>query len=368
MAYTTINKSSEYFNTVTWSGNSSNPRNITGVGFQPDLVWGKIRSAGGNYYAIDVVRGSGTGTLNTLNTDDTSVEQTNTSGGSTSFGVYTSFDSDGFTVNAGSSSAKNTNETGQTYVAWNWLGGGTGVSNTDGSITSTVSASTTSGFSIVSYTGNATDGATVGHGLGASPACIIFKNRIDSSSAKWAVYHKGAFVSQTNPNILYLDATEAEADDTNVLGGSSVTLNSTVFSLGDYNGSNGSGAAMIAYVFAEKKGYSKFGSYVGNGNADGTFVYTGFKPAWVMVKKSSASGDNWSILDNKRNTFNVMDKYLDPNSSNAEGTADIWDFTSSGFKMRNTFSGYNASSATFIYMAFAEEPLVGTNNIPATAR
>jgi hypothetical protein len=368
MAYTTINKPSEYFNTVTWSGNSSNPRNITGVGFQPDLVWGKIKSAGGNHYVIDVVRGSGTGTLNTLNTDDTSVEQTNTSGGSTSFGVYTSFDSDGFTVNAGSSSAKNTNETGQTYVAWNWLGGGTGVSNTDGSITSTVSASTTSGFSIVSYTGNATDGATVGHGLGASPACIIFKNRIDSSSAKWAVYHKGAFVSQTNPNILYLDATEAEADDTNILGGSSVTLNSIVFSLGDYNGSNGSGDAMIAYCFAEKKGYSKFGSYTGNGNADGTFVYTGFKPAWVLVKKTSAT-DNWILLDNKRDIApNPHKLALFPNLSDAEAGDYLIDFLSNGFKIRSATGSLNAGSASYIYMAFAEEPLVGTNNIPATAR
>ena len=352
MAYTTINKPSEYFNTKLYTGNGST-QSITGVGFQPDMVWIKDRSLSEPNTLQDAVRGAGY----RLYTNLTNAE-------SFSAISLTSFDSDGFSIGAGGE----VNTSSSNLVSWNWLANGAGVSNTDGSITSTVSASTTSGFSIVSYTGNATDGATVGHGLGASPACIIFKNRIDSSSAKWAVYHKGAFVSQTNPNILYLEATEAEADDTNVLGGSSVTLNSTVFSLGDYNGSNGSGDAMIAYCFAEKKGFSKFGSYTGNGNADGTFVYTGFKPAWVMVKKSSASGDNWSILDNKRNTFNVMDKYLDPNSSNAEGTADIWDFTSSGFKMRNTFSGYNASSATFIYMAFASEPLVGTNNIPATAR
>jgi hypothetical protein len=329
MAYTTINKPSEYFNTVTWSGNSSNPRNITGVGFQPDLVWGKIRSAGGNYYAIDVVRGSGTGTLNTLNTDDyTAAEQTNTSGGSTSFGVYTSFDSDGFTVNAGSSSAKNTNETGQTYVAWNWLGGGTGVSNTDGSITSTVSANTTSGFSIVTWSGTSSNG-TIGHGLGVAPKVIICFG-YSSGGNSWTVGHN----SLSWNHIIYLETGAASTVSNSAFWQNTAPTND-VFSVGSFSGTNSS-QSMIAYCFAEKKGFSKFGSYVGNGNADGTFVYTGFKPAWVMVKKSSASGDNWSILDNKRNTFNVMDKYLDPNSSNAEGTADIWDFTSSGFKMRNT--------------------------------
>jgi hypothetical protein len=255
-------------------------------------------------------------------------------------------------------------------VGWQWRANGAGVSNTDGSITSTVSANTTSGFSIVSYTGNATDGATVGHGLGASPACIIFKNRIDSSSAKWAVYHKGAFVSQTNPNILYLDATEPEADDTNVLGGSSVTLNSNVFSLGDYNGSNGSGDAMIAYCFAEKKGFSKFGSYTGNGNADGTFVYTGFKPAFLLYKCSSDNFTNWQIFDNKRSTYNLAVNRLNPNDASVEltTTSDSFDLLSNGFKARGTATNSNNSGSTFIYMAFAENPLVGTNNIPATAR
>jgi hypothetical protein len=354
-----INKSSEYFNTKLWTGDGSSSRSLTGVNFQPDWTWIKRRSDAQAHSITDSVRG----VTKSLRSDDTSAEDTNNANG-----YVTSFDSDGFTVAKGSDPSR-TNTSGATYVAWNWLAGGTGVSNTDGDITSTVSANTTSGFSIVSYTGNATDGATVGHGLGASPACIIFKNRIDSSSAKWAVYHKGAFVSQTNPNILYLEATEAEADDTNVLGGSSVTLNSTVFSLGDYNGSNGSGDAMIAYCFAEKKGFSKFGSYTGNGNADGTFIYTGFKPAFIMIKRTDTTAD-WLMKDNKRPTVqNPVTSLLYPNTSGAEATGvNDADFLSNGYKIRTTGTAENANGGTYIYMAFAENPLVGTNNIPATAR
>jgi hypothetical protein len=351
MAYTTINKSSEYFNTVLYTGNATG-RTISGVGFQPDWTWIKNRSDTSGHRVLDVVRG-GTKELiaNGTNAEITEAQS------------LQSWNSDGFVLGTAAGVNANTDN----FVSWNWLANGAGVSNTDGSIASTVSANTTSGFSIVSYTGNATDGATVGHGLGASPACIIFKNRIDSSSAKWAVYHKGAFVSQANPNILYLEATEAEADDTNVLGGSSVTLNSNVFSLGDYNGSNGSGDAMIAYCFAEKKGFSKFGSYTGNGNADGTFVYTGFKPAFIITKCSSATGE-WEIYDNKRTTYNVATSTLEAQSSSAELNYYSIDMLSNGFKQRASYNTQNQSGATFIYMAFAEEPLVGTNNIPATAR
>jgi hypothetical protein len=363
MAYTTINKSSEYFNTVTWSGNSSNPRNITGVGFQPDLVWGKIRSDGGNHYAIDVVRGSGTGTLNTLNTDDSSVEQTNTSFGSTSFGVYTSFDSDGFTVNAGSSSAKNTNETGQTYVAWNWRANGSGVSNTDGDITSTVSASTTSGFSIVKWTGTGSDG-TIGHGLGVAPKMVIVKSLANTTA--WMVYH----ASLGNAQEIYLNDASASGASS---AWNSTTPTDAVISLdgGSGNGVNASGD-YIAYVFAEKKSFSKFGSYTGNGNADGTFVYTGFKPAFIIIKNID-DGLNWVMLDNKRPSTgqNPADDILFPNTSDAESSSQtdrLVDFVSNGVKIRATSLQMNGSGNTHIFMAFAEEPLVGTNNIPATAR
>jgi hypothetical protein len=326
MAYTTINKPSEYFNTKLYTGNGSTNA-ITGVGFQPDMCWWKMRSGAEDHALGDAVRGA----TKIVKPNATSAEATSSS-------YFTSFDSDGFTL--GSDSKTNANSS--TYASWNWKANGAGVSNTDGDIASTVSANTTSGFSIVSYTGNATDGATVGHGLGASPACIIFKNRIDSSSAKWAVYHKGAFVSQANPNILYLEATEAEADDTNVLGGSSVTLNSTVFSLGDYNGSNGSGDAMIAYCFAEKKGFSKFGSYVGNGNADGPFIYTGMKPAFILIR--SVSTTNWNMFDNKRSVYNVADETLWSNSADSEATVGTTygiDILSNGFKPRTVSSQVN---------------------------
>jgi hypothetical protein len=349
-----INKSSEYFNTKLYTGNGST-QSITGVNFQPDMVWTKIRNGVYDHNIFDVIRGV---------TKDIRPNTTNAEG--TQSGGLTSFDSDGYSLG----SWVPVNESSSSYVSWNWLGGGTGVSNTDGDITSTVSASTTSGFSIVSYTGNATDGATVGHGLGASPACIIFKNRIDSSSARWAVYHKGAFVSQADPNILYLESSAATADDVNVLGNTTVTLNSTIFSLGDYNGTNGNTDGIIAYCFAEKKGYSKFGSYTGNGNADGTFIYTGFKPAFILVKSSSASGTGWNILDNKRDTENVMDTILQPSNSDAEvnDANKYCDFLSNGFKWRASGGETNGSGTTYIYMAFAENPLVGTNNIPTTAR
>jgi len=356
MAYTTINKPNEHFNTVLYTGDGSgSARTITGVGFQPDWLWNKSRSNAYNHYIFDVLRGT-----NMISSNATTQEEDKSP-------QFSAFTSDGFTItnDAGSLAI---NASGVTFANWCWKANGSGVSNTDGSITSTVSANTASGFSIVSYTGNATDGATVGHGLGANPAMIIFKNRIDSSSAKWAVYHKGAFVSQADPNILYLDDAGVEADDTNVLGGSSVTLNSTVFSLGSYNGSNGSSDNIIAYCFAEKKGFSKFGRYIGNANTNGTFIYTGFKPAWFLIRPTG--GGQWFVWDNKRNPINEAQQILSPESTSAEGggAGSAIDFLSNGIKMRNIDGGINGNGATYIYMAFASEPLVGTNNIPATAR
>ena len=355
-----INKPSEYFNTVLYTGDGTSSNAITGVGFQPDWVWIKQRDTTRSHQLMDAVRTASY----RLQSDTTNAESSS---------ALTSFDSDGFTVDG--TSLNGTNASGGTYVAWNWLANGAGVSNTDGSITSTVSANTTSGFSIVSYTGNGTSGATVGHGLGANPAMIIFKNRIDSSSAKWAVYHKSIFVSQADPNILYLEATAATADDTNVLGNSTVTLNSTVFSLGDYNGSNGNTDGIIAYCFAEKKGFSKFGTYSGaSTGVNGTFVYTGFKPAFVLIK-SYDGAYGWVMNDNKRNPYNEAKNTLFANNSDAEDpTYNTCDLLSNGFKLRSSAGASAINSATndqslnYIYMAFAEEPLVGTNNIPATAR
>jgi hypothetical protein len=344
-----INKPSDYFNTVLYTGNGST-QSVTGVNFQPDLVWIKKRSAISDHMWHDIARGV------------TNAIRSNTTGAENSQSNYlTAFDSDGFTV--GSSNDVNTN--GSTFASWNWLASNTTASNTVGDINSTVSVNTTSGFSIVSWTGNG-NASTIGHGLGETPSVIILKNR--SIVEDWPVYHKNLTVSGAPAQNVYLHLDNSNgANDFPVWNDTAPT--SSVFSVGGYAGLNGSGNNIIAYCFAEKKGFSKFGSYVGNGNADGTFVYTGFKPAFVLAKQSSASGNDWTIYDNKRNNYNVVNKVLYPNASGTEATAsNTYDFLSNGFKLRTTDGRENASGSTYIYMAFAENPLVGTNNIPATAR
>jgi hypothetical protein len=341
MAYTTINKSSEYFNTVTYSGNGST-QSITGVGFQPDWVWIKTRNTTGQHEVFDAVRGA-TKYIVTNATDPENTVATS----------LTSFDSDGFSL----SSQPAVNNGSNTFVSWNWLGGGTGVSNTDGSITSTVSASTTSGFSIIQYTGNGSSGATIGHGLGVVPKVVIVK-LTSGSGYDWGVYH----ASLGNTKNMRLNLTDSVATSTAFWN--DTTPSSSLVTLGNNATVNGSGSTYIAYCFAEKKGYSKFGSYTGNGNADGTFVYTGFKPAFVLFKPSSAI-ENWQIHDNKRPSYNPCDN-IAPNNNSAEADNDFVDLVSNGFKLRS--ATYSASGVTYIYMAFAENPLVGTNNIPATAR
>ena len=336
-----INKPSEYFNTVTWTGNGST-QSITGVNFQPDLNWSKKRTAGNEHALVDAVRGA----TKTIYSNLTNAEGTQLSG-------LTSFDSDGFSIG----SSGEYNDSGQPYVGWNWLANGSGASNTDGSITSTVSASTTSGFSIVSYTGTGAN-ATVGHGLGSAPKMVIVKRLSNISS--WSVYNS----TLGNSNQLYLNLDWASTSSTTW---NNTSPTSSVFSLSSDNGVNASGNNFIAYCFAEKKGYSKFSSYTGNGSTDGTFIYTGFKPAFVLLKCSSTTGD-WQLIDTKRSTFNVCNLRLQANLSDAEAGSDTIDILSNGFKQRNTFGNFNSSGATYIYMAFAEEPLVGTNNVPATAR
>ena len=232
-------------------------------------------------------------------------------------------------------------------------------SSFDGSIQSNVSPNTTAGFSIVSYTGNGTAGATVGHGLGTTPAMVIVKNR--SEAFAWNCYHQSLGATK----YILLNATDASATGTTW---NNTAPTSSVFSIGSTSGVNKNTNNLIAYCFAEKKGYSKFGSYTGNGNADGTFVYTGFKPAFIIVKESSVLGDNWRIVDNKRLGYNQNNYPMYPSASTAEGTEIVCDMLSNGFKLRSTGGGTNQSGQTYIYMAFAENPLVGTNNIPTTAR
>ena len=351
MAYTTIDNPELFFQTVLWTGNGSSSRSITLDGsedMQPDWTWIKSRTGSEStqqHYLYDSVRGA----TKYLQSSTLNAEGTKSNG-------LSAFASDGFTV--GDDNANNASSS--TYVAWNWKAGGSASSNGNGSITSSVSVSTDAGFSIVSYTGTGSN-ATVGHGLGAVPSMIITKARTPSGRS-WGVYH----ASLGNTKNLYLDGNDAVST-----GGTfwnSTTPTSSVFSVGTAGDSNGSTYTLIAYCFAEKKGYSKFGSYTGNDNADGTFIYTGFAPAWVMIKRTNSTND-WLILDRKRNTINPSDERLLANSSNAASTANTMvDFLSNGFKPRSTYGGINGASDNFIYMAFAESPFVNSNGIPNNAR
>ena len=343
MAYTDIDKPTDYFNTKLYTGNGST-QSITGVGFQPDWVWIKDRDDTYKHILVDSVRGA----TKHISSNTTSAEITNTAN-------VTSFASDGFAL----SSDGNVNANADKYVAWNWLAGGTASSNTDGSITSTVSANTTSGFSIVSWSGDGSD-ATIGHGLSSTPKMIIHKHR--SGTVQWNVYHASAGTG----GYLRIDGDNAFSSNSGFFG---TAPTSSVFSPGSHPYMSGSGNDNIAYCFAEKKGYSKFGSYTGNGNADGTFVYTGFKPAFVLYKQSSSAGNQWEMRDNLRDvTFNPTDKALAPNLSSAEFTTDPIDLLSNGFKFRGGNGQDNGSGSTYIYMCFAENPFTTSTGIPCTAR
>ena len=343
MAYTTIDDPTIYFNTVLFTGNGST-QSITGVGFQPDWVWIKNRGATTNHEVADVVRGAN----KLLKPNDTDAEQSNSN-------KITSFDSDGFGVG----NDANVNQSSTAIVSWNWKAGGSASSNSNGSITSSVSANTTAGFSIVSYTG-AGGSSNVGHGLGVAPNFIIAKNK-DSSSLNWFVSNDAIGWTKR----LKLDGTNNAA--TNVAFGSS-NPDSTKFYLQD-NNLNTSGQAHIAYCFAEKKGYSKFGKYTGNGNADGPFLYLGFKPAFFLVKNITNAGYDWELRDNKRDSYNPVGYRLEANTSDAESSYYAeYDFVSNGIKIKQNGNNYNTSGASYIYMAFAESPFVNSNGVPNNAR
>ena len=359
MSYTNgLDDPTTLFNTVLYTGNDSS-QSITGVGFQPDWIWLKSRAGTYGAYnpqAYDSVRGFNTG--GDLTPANSNVEGVD----SGAHGYISAVGADGFTLGAGSTNSHQNNGASTTYVSWNWKAGGSASSNSNGSITSSVSANTTAGFSIVSYTGTGAN-ATVGHGLGAAPAMIIQKNRIDGQP--WWVYHSSIGAGGQ----LRLSGTDAAGSDGGVLWNSTAPT-STVFSLGDNGGSNGSSDACIAYCFAEKQGYSKFGKYVGSGSASsGTFIYTGFKPTWVMNKATSISGENWQINDIKRKTFNVNSTSLFANSHIAESSDGMYiDILSNGFKARETGNGTNGSGVSYIYAAFAESPFVTSTGVPTTAR
>ena len=359
MAYSSITKPTDYFNTITWVGAGNSNRDFTGVGFAPDWVW--VKNRGGSlaiaHSLYDRLRGAGSNKELVSNT-------TTAEGGENheSYDYLSAFGSDGFSSTYAGNTAYYFNESGSNYVGWNWLAnGGTGSSNSNGTITSSVSANTTAGFSIVSYTGTGS-AATIGHGLGAVPKWYIVKRR-DAGSSNWHVYHAGNAATQD----IRLNLAEA-AFTTDIWNDTAPT--STVFNVKTSVDVNASSGTYIAYCFAEIKGYSKFGTYEGNANADGTFVYTGFKPAFVIVKNKDAA-ENWIMFDNKRPGYNLTDALLKPNLNNIESTSGVkFDLLSNGFKARVSDAEGN-SSATFIYAAFAENPFVGNDSgtaVPVTAR
>ena len=351
MAYTTINKHTDYFNTKLYTGNGSTNAQ-TGVGFQPDLTWIKRRNNTGDHLVADAVRGA-----------NKNIRPNTTAAESDDGAIHlNSFDSDGFTVGG---TGTHSNGNGDTYVAWNWKAGTTGTGYTTGSGTSkaySYSVNTTAGFSIIKFEGNGTAGHTIPHHLGAVPKMVFAKNLDNTGGYGWYVQHN----SLGTDKVLYLHSTDAQA--TNTTAYNSTHASSSVVTLGTNAGTNGNGENILMYCFAEKKGYSKFGTYAGNNNTNGTFVYTGFSPAFVLVKRYGGGTQNWGILDNKRPGYNLTSKMLNPNTNVAEGTNNGVDLLSNGFKFRSSDGNSNGYSDGYIYAAFAEQPLVGTNNIPATAR
>jgi len=341
MAYASISKPSLHFNTKLYVADQQDNRTITGVGFQPDFVWLRDRDQAVSHQLFDAVRGA------------TKQLASNTNGAETTdANSLKAFASDGFTLGTGWGNQS----TNDKYVAWNWKANGAGSSNSDGDITSTVSVNTTSGFSIVKWTANSSNKGTIGHGLGTKPEIVIYKQR--TAAGAWYVLYD--FMDGSQDYVALNQTTTASNMSESTYG---TPTSSTISNIGFGNDD------LIAYCFAEKKGFSKFGYYTGNGNANGTFVYTGFSPAFVMIKNVSST-QNWVMLDNKRPGFNVINDILHPNTNDSEQAGDSIDFLSNGFKIRTTGNDRNGSGNSILYMAFAEQPLVANvgNSIPATAR
>ena len=352
MAYTTIDDPSAYFQTAiyTGGGGSSSITNDGNSDLKPDLVWFATRNATNPKPLLDSTRGGN----KFLYSDLTQGADTGDAG----VGIAT-FNTDGFTF--GSTAQTYFNDTNNTYVAWQWKANGgttTAFSESGNNPGGTYQANTTAGFSIVTYTGTGAAG-TVTHGLGVAPKFIIIKNR--DVTDPWAVYYGD------NTDYLVLN-TEAAAVD-NAAWWNDTSPSSTVFTVNTDHSVNADAENYVAYAFAEVQGYSKVGSYIGNTNTDGAFIYTGFKPAFVLIKKYNTAADSWVILDTARNPYNGMDARLFPDLNNAESTSQVLiDSLSNGFKMRTADTAYNGSGVGYIYMAFAENPFVTSTGIPATAR
>ena len=365
MAYTTIDDPTEYFGTTLYTGNET-ARAITFDGnsdLDVDWIWLKSRSATGNHHVYDTVRG----TQKHLRTNLTNVEGTN--GGTD--GV-TAFNSNGFTVGANTGS----NADGVTFVGWGWKAGTSFTNDASstgiGSLDSSGTVNDTAGFAIVKYTGNGTSGATIKHGLSTAPTFMMI--RVYDAAAGFQIYSKSLGATK----FVYLNTTEAAGTSAGAWNDTAPT--SSIFTVGNGGNTNNTENAglHIAYIFSERQGYSKFGSYTGNNNTDGTFVYTGFRPAWIMIKRSGTentatnmNGSHWVMLDNKRDPINAggAAHALTANRSAAEDTSNLTkvDFLSNGFKFRGGADAVNAAD-TYIYMAFAENPFVTSTGVPTTAR
>jgi hypothetical protein len=324
----TILKGNQYFDVSTWSGTGGSSRSITGVNFQPDLVWGKVRNTTYGHMLFDSVRGAGS--LKELGTNVTGAEGY---ASSNLYGFLSAFNSDGFTVTAGTDGTIPNaywNQSGNTYVGWQWKEGAT------------------QGFDIVTYTGNGAAGRTISHSLGVTPAMMILKSR--SNSRTWAVYHKNL---TSAAYYLGLETTNQQLVDNTMFNSTAPT--SSVFSVGTYQNANTEN--YVAYLFAEVAGFSKFGSYTGNGSADGPFVFLGLRARYLLIKRTDSTG-SWYVYDTARKTYNTMNEWLQPNTSNAENSGTTWEFDilSNGFKVRNSGAFSNASGATYIFAAFAENP------------
>ena len=354
MAYATINDPSEHFGTILYTGTGTTGHPVVGVNFQPDWVWIKNKASGKDHIVLDSSRG----VTKQLHPNSANTEST-VSG-------LTSFNSNGFTL--GSDGGANARS--GAHVAWNWkANGGTTTTNDAsstgvGTIDSVYQANTTAGFSIVTYTGTNAAG-TIAHGLGAVPDWIITKNRVSANS--WAIYHS-ANTSAPETDFLLLNTNDATVDNANRWN--DVAPTSTVFSVkqsAETNNSDNSDT-FVAYCFTEIQGYSKFGKYVGNANADGPFIYTGFKPAWMIIKRTD-SANSWYLVDITRDSANIADHELEANNTGAEATGtDRLDILSNGFKIRTSGAAYNADDGTYIYIAFAESPFVTSNGGPNNAQ
>ena len=348
MAYTTIDDPTIYFNTVLYAGTGSE-QTVSGVNFQPDWTWLKSRSNGQPHVVSDSVRGA----TKQLYTADGQAE--------TSYSQYVkSFNSDGFVLGTDAQ----INQSSQTFVSWNWKAG-TSFTNSAGAngadVASAGSVNTDAGFSIVTYSGTSASSKTIFHGLTAVPKMMLIKCR--NNAENWSVYHK----SMTALNGMYLNLTSAQAA-VDLFADTEPT--SSVFSVNQDSRSGENGKTYVAYCFAEKQGYSKISSYVGNGNADGPFIYTGFKPAWVLRKRTTSATGNWFLNDNKRDGFNgaSSNDALLPNSTTAETDPGRIDLLANGYKVRHTDGDINASGETYIFAAFSENPFTTSTGVPATAR